>query len=76
MTRITEIIMFDQDDYDLIYNALQALKHRDLCIMTDYGTKAINGRRASEQLDNIDRMMRSIYPYTRRSKEYDRAFIN
>lgn len=67
MTRLTEIVIFDQDDYDLLYSALQALKHRDLCIMTDYGTKAINGREASRQLDRIDRMMREIYPLTGRN---------
>lgn len=64
MVKQGSVILFTVEECDILYEALGALKHRNLCIMTDYGTKAINGRKASEQLDGIDKLRRAIRPET------------
>lgn len=64
MIKQGSVILFTVEECDILYDALGALRHRDLCIMTDYGTKAINGKEASRQLDRIDRLRKAIWPET------------
>lgn len=68
MMSMPEYKIFTTEECDILCEALRALKHRNLCIMTDYGTKAINGRKASEELDKIDKLIKEIYPETTRGR--------
>lgn len=60
--------MTDEEKFDLVYEGLTLLRHRDLQLITNYGTQAINGRRAYEEIRQIEEIKRQIYPYTRRSR--------
>lgn len=56
--------MTDREKFDLLYEALKTLRHRDLEILTNYGTQSVNGRRAKEQIKDIEELRKLLYPYT------------
>ena len=61
--------MTDQKKFDLLYDGLQALRHRNLEIMTNYGSQTINGRAAYEEIKEIEKLKRMIYPMTSRVRK-------
>ncbi len=66
MKKSGEVSLFTHEECDILYEALMCLRHRNLEIMTNYGTKAINGKAAADQLKQIDYLKRMIYPETTR----------
>lgn len=66
--------MSDEEKMDLVYEGLVLLRHRDLEIMTNYGTEQLNGKKAYEEIRAIEEIKREIYPLTKRSRNGKRAY--
>ena len=62
--------MTDQRKFDLLYDGLQALRHRNLEIATNYGSQSINGRTAYEEIREIEELKRLLYPLTSRKTKW------